>query len=307
MKDISSLCKNPPDGIRMCEEDENDNGTGEGVECWIRGPDGTPYHDGYFKVRFEFSPQYPAAPPRGYFVTRIFHPNVAPKTGEICVSTLKRDWKPELGLVDILVTIKCLLIYPNAESALFEEAGRLLLDAYDDYASRARSWTRIHGNFASTPMEFKDSPDPLPSAESSSILGKSSWPTDPFSQHLPPVSTVLPGMTSNPSKLTYSEVPEQHTMPLSEELQNIPTLPTSFSVSSFSSDTDLGPVVSAIAAKRTELEHKKQKEGRPQAEAPARTTTIATKNMKVRGGTRIVLVQSWAEPGGKKRSGIKRL
>jgi len=205
------------------------------------------------------------------------------------------------------VTIKCLLIYPNAESALFEEAGRLLLDAYDDYATRARSWTRIHGNFASNPKEFKDSPDPLPSSESSSILGKSSWPTEPFSQHLPWVSTVLPGMTSNPSKLTHSEVPRQATMPLSEELQNIPVLPTSFSVSSFASDTDLIPLVSSITTKRTELEHKNQTEGKPPVEAPARTTTIATKEMKVRGGTRIVLVQAWAETGGKKRSGIKRL
>ncbi len=33
----------------------------------------------------------------GYFVTWIFHPNVA-KNGEICVNTLKKDWKPTLGL-----------------------------------------------------------------------------------------------------------------------------------------------------------------------------------------------------------------
>lgn len=41
-------------------------------------------------------------------------------------------------------TIKCLLIYPNPESALNEEAGRLLLEHYDDYFSRARMMTSIH-------------------------------------------------------------------------------------------------------------------------------------------------------------------
>ena len=41
-------------------------------------------------------------------------------------------------------TIKCLLIYPNPESALNEEAGRLLLEHYDDYSSRARMMTNIH-------------------------------------------------------------------------------------------------------------------------------------------------------------------
>ena len=33
---------------------------------------------------------------------------------------------------------------PNAESALNEEAGKLLLEAYDDYAQRAKLMTKIH-------------------------------------------------------------------------------------------------------------------------------------------------------------------
>lgn len=41
-------------------------------------------------------------------------------------------------------TIKCLLIDPNPESALNEEAGKLLLEAYDEYAKHARLWTTIH-------------------------------------------------------------------------------------------------------------------------------------------------------------------
>jgi hypothetical protein len=35
-------------------------------------------------------------------VTRIFHPNIA-KNGEICVNTLKKDWKPTLGLRHVLL------------------------------------------------------------------------------------------------------------------------------------------------------------------------------------------------------------
>jgi ubiquitin-conjugating enzyme E2 S len=41
-------------------------------------------------------------------------------------------------------TIKCLLIVPNPESALNEEAGKLLLEQYDDYCRRARMMTEIH-------------------------------------------------------------------------------------------------------------------------------------------------------------------
>lgn len=38
----------------------------------------------------------------GYFVTKIFHPNVAPN-GEICVNTLKKDWKSTLGIAHVLL------------------------------------------------------------------------------------------------------------------------------------------------------------------------------------------------------------
>lgn len=41
-------------------------------------------------------------------------------------------------------TVKCLLIMPNAESALNEEAGKLLLEHYDDYFARAKMMTEIH-------------------------------------------------------------------------------------------------------------------------------------------------------------------
>ena len=41
----------------------------------------------------------------GYFITKIFHPNVS-KSGEICVNVLKRDWKADLGLRHVLVIIR---------------------------------------------------------------------------------------------------------------------------------------------------------------------------------------------------------
>ena len=46
--------------------------------------------------------RFPSEPPKAYFLTKIFHPNVA-ANGEICVNTLKKDWKAELGLKHILL------------------------------------------------------------------------------------------------------------------------------------------------------------------------------------------------------------
>jgi ubiquitin-conjugating enzyme E2 S len=57
---------------------------------------------------------------------------------------MTKDWKPELGIKHILITVKCLLIVPNPESALNEEAGKLLLEDYEEYAARAKLYTEIH-------------------------------------------------------------------------------------------------------------------------------------------------------------------
>jgi ubiquitin-conjugating enzyme E2 S len=104
---------------------------------------GTPYEGGYFRVKLILCKGFPSQPPKGFFLTKIFHPNVA-TSGEICVNTLKKDWKPDLGIKHILLTVKCLLIVPNAESALNEEAGKLLLENYDEYFSRAKLYTEVH-------------------------------------------------------------------------------------------------------------------------------------------------------------------
>ena len=79
----------------------------------------------------------------GWFATKIFHPNVS-GAGEICVNTLKKDWKSEYGIGHILVTVKCLLIYPNPDSALDEEAGKLLQENYESYCARAKLITSVH-------------------------------------------------------------------------------------------------------------------------------------------------------------------
>jgi hypothetical protein len=96
---------------------------------------------------------YPLAPPTAFFRTKIFHPNVDPATGAVCVDTLKRDWKPELTLRDVLVTISCLLVCPNPASALNAEAGHLMEDDFEEFEQRAAIWSRIH---ASVPPELQE-------------------------------------------------------------------------------------------------------------------------------------------------------
>ncbi|VEN49599.1 unnamed protein product [Callosobruchus maculatus] len=170
VKEMQDLVNSPPEGIKVQvnEEDVTD------IQAFIDGPAGTPYTGGTFKVKLTLGKSFPAEPPKAYFLTKIFHPNVA-ANGEICVNTLKKDWKSDLGIKHILLTIKCLLIVPNAESALNEEAGKLLLEQYEDYYQRAKMMTEIHAQHKCKgdldgPLAKKHAGDKKLTAEKKKIL-----------------------------------------------------------------------------------------------------------------------------------------
>ncbi|KAL2871976.1 putative ubiquitin conjugating enzyme E2 [Aspergillus lucknowensis] len=110
----------------------------------LAGPQGTPYSQGLWRLHLKMPEDYPKSPPKATFKTRIWHPNVEESTGAVCVDTLKRDWKPSLTLKDVLITISCLLIYPNPDSALNSTSGALLQEDYAAFARQAKLMTSIH-------------------------------------------------------------------------------------------------------------------------------------------------------------------
>ncbi len=48
------------------------------------------------------------------FVTRVWHPQVDYETGKPCVDFLREQWKPTMGLRDVLVMLRQLLASPTA-------------------------------------------------------------------------------------------------------------------------------------------------------------------------------------------------
>ncbi|KAJ5358890.1 Ubiquitin-conjugating enzyme E2 [Penicillium cataractarum] len=116
----------------------------------ITGPRGTPYADGLWRLHLKMPEDYPNRPPKATFRTKIWHPNVEEHTGAVCVDTLKKDWQSNLTLRDVLVTISCLLIHPNPDSALNATAGTLLREDYDEFAHQAKLRTSIHAPIPAT-------------------------------------------------------------------------------------------------------------------------------------------------------------
>lgn len=139
IKELHELVESPAEGIKVIVNEANI----ADIVAEIDGPEGTPYEGGTFRMRLTLPTDFPASPPKGFFLTKIFHPNVS-TSGDICVNVLKRDWTSETGIRHVLMVVRCLLIQPFPDSALNEEAGRLLLEAYEEYDKHARLMTSIH-------------------------------------------------------------------------------------------------------------------------------------------------------------------
>lgn len=74
-------------------------------KCVIGGPAGTPYEGGTYRIRLAIPEDYPFRPPKAFFETTIFHPNIDYKTGSVCLNILKDAWSPLWGLEVILFPV----------------------------------------------------------------------------------------------------------------------------------------------------------------------------------------------------------
>ena len=114
------------------------------IQIDLEGPKATPYENGIFRVKLVIPNDFPVGAPKGFFMTKIFHPNISEK-GEICVNTLKKDWNSrQWSLYNLFEVIKCLLIVPFPQSALNEEAGKIFMENYDEYFKIAQMYTKIY-------------------------------------------------------------------------------------------------------------------------------------------------------------------
>ncbi|KAJ8605170.1 hypothetical protein CTAYLR_000366 [Chrysophaeum taylorii] len=139
-REIRELATKPGEGVRYVETAENSLAE---IHAEIDGPVDTPFEGGVFRLKLVLGSEFPSAPPRGFFLTKIFHPNIA-TNGDVCVNTLKKDWKSDVTLGHVFQVIRCLLIVPFPESSLNDEAGKLFMTSYDEYFKRAQLMTQVH-------------------------------------------------------------------------------------------------------------------------------------------------------------------
>lgn len=129
----------------------------------LKGPKGTPYEGGLFKLEIKYPPEYPRHPPFVRMHTPIWHPNFWPKPHEykgqrnICLALIDPDyigkregWSPSKSITTVIHAILAMLNteghFVNPTDVFNKKAAVLLLNNKRKFDKKARFLTKKYAN-----------------------------------------------------------------------------------------------------------------------------------------------------------------
>ncbi|KAK8840812.1 Ubiquitin-conjugating enzyme E2 D1 [Tritrichomonas musculus] len=136
-KELKEILRDPPCNCSAGPDGEN-------MFKWnatLIGPPDTPYENGVFNLIIDLPQDYPFKPPTVTFKTQIFHPNIN-TNGNVCLDILKAKWVSTMSISKILLSICCLLAFPNPDSPYNKEAANLYRDNLQEYNKKVREYTQ---------------------------------------------------------------------------------------------------------------------------------------------------------------------
>jgi ubiquitin-conjugating enzyme E2 D/E len=136
-KELLELKNNPPDNCSAGPR-------GDDLFHWgatIIGPENSPFQGGIFNMSIYFPTDYPFKPPKVFFDTKIYHPNIN-KSGGICLDILKESWSPALTISKLLLSICSLLTDPNPDDPLEIDIANEYKKKRAKYNENAIIWTQ---------------------------------------------------------------------------------------------------------------------------------------------------------------------
>jgi len=136
IKETERLVSDCPPGISAAPHDDNLRY----FDVVISGPQGSCFEGGLFRLELFLPEEYPMAPPKVRFLTKIYHPNID-KLGRICLDILKDKWSPALQIRTVLLSIQALLSAPNPDDPLANDVAAHWKENERDAMRVAREWT----------------------------------------------------------------------------------------------------------------------------------------------------------------------
>ncbi|KAL0082216.1 ubiquitin-conjugating enzyme E2 N [Phycomyces blakesleeanus] len=139
VKETERLLADPAPEISATPHDDNLRY----FDVIIAGPTQSPFEGGVFRLELYLPEDYPMAPPKVRFLTKIYHPNID-KLGRICLDILKDKWSPALQIRTVLLSIQALLSAPNPDDPLANDVAQHWKENEKDAISTAHEWTRMY-------------------------------------------------------------------------------------------------------------------------------------------------------------------
>ncbi|KAI6039158.1 ubiquitin-conjugating enzyme [Pisolithus marmoratus] len=75
------------------------------------------------------------------FITKVYHPNVSPESGAICLDILQDQWSPALTIRTALISVQSLLSSPEPGDSLDTPVSQHYMSDKDSFNKTARDWT----------------------------------------------------------------------------------------------------------------------------------------------------------------------
>ena len=109
----------------------------------IHGPADSLYAGGIYTLCCILPEEFPMKSPSVAFKTKIWHPNIEPRSGSICLDVLRDAWSPLISLRDIFETyIPQLLLYPEPTDPFNISAATQLQKNAEEYNTYVLAHTR---------------------------------------------------------------------------------------------------------------------------------------------------------------------
>ena len=139
-KEVDEVHRDKASGVLV----EQDSANPHHLIGVIKGPDDTPYAGGTFKVDITIPGDYPFAPPKMKFITKMWHPNVSSQTGAICLDILKDAWSPAHTMKTVLLSLQALMCSPEPSDPQDAEVANMYNASYEQFACTATFWTQSY-------------------------------------------------------------------------------------------------------------------------------------------------------------------
>ncbi|RFU36220.1 hypothetical protein B7463_g146, partial [Scytalidium lignicola] len=120
----------------------------------IPGPPATPYEGGIFYMRLSVPGEYPLKPPRVWFLTKVYHPNIGSE-GKICNDVLENEWGSVWTIHKVVIALASLLASPSLDNSVVPEIAAQCMGENDRFERTAREWTQRYATKEINPFNQK--------------------------------------------------------------------------------------------------------------------------------------------------------